>query len=104
MFAIGQEIIAIRDHVKGKFKKGETFIVKSTEQSPCSCHAFLVDVGIKSKALNTPNCSDCNRQFYFPDNRHWFSNRHFAPVVKNFAELVIKSLEKEKIEEEILIN
>lgn len=94
MFSPGQEIVAIRNHPNGVFKKGEIFMIRDVQPGVCKCHDFLIDIGYPFTG-NTIQCV-CGIYHNVIYSSWWFSNRHFAlidsiegeAVLEEFGELV----------------
>lgn len=77
---IGQDIVAIKDHIDGQFKEGETFVVKALTKAFCKCQKVLIDVGFK-KNYNTLRCGQCNTEKYVGDiTQLFYSENNFAPL------------------------
>ena len=57
---IGQEIVAIRNHSQGLFKKGDEFIIKGIKYGTCSCKVVFLDIGIVG-LNNSTLCVICGR-------------------------------------------
>lgn len=76
---IGQEIVAIEDHPKNKFKTGNIFIIKSLRSSHCVCDHILIDIGI-STPPSCSRCLICGNKESEKTLLHWFNERRFAPL------------------------
>lgn len=75
-FYISQEIVAIRDHSQGAFKKGDEFKVTSIGKSCCT---WIITIGIK--ATGVPVCTLCGK--YRKYTGEWeFRTDSFAPKVQ----------------------
>ena len=81
MFRIGQEIVAIRSHSKGVFKRGDIFLVLGVSVPPCKCFDFLVDIG-REATFKQMHCSKCDGVFEHNDTIYWFANENFVPIEK----------------------
>jgi hypothetical protein len=92
MFKAGQEVVAIRNHPDGVFKKGSIFMVRETEKSMCGCMAFIVDIGIQSKGGDL-RCVLCNGLFKNHTSIWWFANHHFVPLQSEQAERILEEAE-----------
>ena len=88
MFSPGQEIVAIRNHPDGAFKKGQIFFVIGTRQRVCTCQDFLVDIGLAS-IRNTLTCA-CSKTFSERSGKWWFTNKHFALLASKEGEAVME--------------
>lgn len=75
---IGQRIVAIQDHSKGKFKKGSEFVVHGIRDSFCKCDMYELNIGFSSDSPLI-NCRICNLTTQ-GDGIHWFSEMLFAPL------------------------
>ena len=103
MFKEGQKIIAIQNHPDNLFQKGNIFVVEDVTASKCSCHSFLVNIGMHSNPYFYHSCLICKNRFKHNDMIRWFSNTHFAPVEHAYADLLMEDLKKEKTIEELEI-
>lgn len=72
-FYIGQEVVAIRDHSQGRWRKGEEFIIQGVKKEPC-CGLITVNVGINSD-LQFVECI-CG---HITDNDFYYNSANFAP-------------------------
>ena len=94
---IGMPIVAVRNHSKGRFKKGDEFVVKGIKQGCCS---LLLDIGIKLDGEGIRwRCTCCNAAWETKDLTGWYSERNFLPLDFDISELT-KILE-EPIQEKI---
>ena len=85
---IGQEIVAIRNHRQGVFKKGDTFTIKSLRGSRCNCGGILIDIGVNARehiGLKV-SCDTC-RITYVKDNIWWMHESNFYPIDFDISEL-----------------
>jgi hypothetical protein len=55
---IGQDIVAVRDHSQGIFKRGDEFKIKGLKQAPCNCKHIDIDVGFGSQG-DFNECAGC---------------------------------------------
>ena len=78
---IGQDIVAVRDHGQGAFKRGDEFKIKGLTSSFCKCDAVQIDIGINPLANHSDysRCKICDTRTYSP-KIWWFSERNFAPL------------------------
>lgn len=76
-FRIGQKVVAIRDHSKGVFKKGDVFTVLNCRVKECLCKSLEVDIGIKSHRYN--RCLICKSDLV-TSSIWWFDEASFAPL------------------------
>ena len=83
---IGQNIVAIVDHSKGKFKDGDSFVIKSLLEGVCNCpnKKILIDVGLVANGGKS-KCITCNVVV----SGCWFADSCFAPLDElcNISEL-----------------
>lgn len=93
-YTIGDDIVAIKDHSQGLFKKGDTFPCKALKNGPCGCGAILVDIG-KISSTNICRCNKCNLTYI--DLYNYFVNAlMFKKLEFDISELT-EILEKENI-------
>lgn len=83
-FFIGQEIVAIVDHLQGVFKKGDEFKVISTKRSTCKCKKPLINIGIAAHTYIY--CCKC-LEVHSDEGIWYFDASSFAPKHK-FGEFV----------------
>ncbi len=77
-FYVGQEVVAIKDHPEGRFKKGQEFKIQGIRQSCCT---IQVNIGIKYDFKNYNGysiCSKCMSQTK-SDGYSWYNQMSFAP-------------------------
>lgn len=94
---IGQEIVAIKNHVDGEFKIGDTFIVRGLRSSVCKCKSIDIDISKSPHPKykrGVARCSKCNTVFNDSDEIYWFSQYSFAPL----DELMAEQIEELKLE------
>jgi len=96
MFYIGQEVVCINN--KGfryptSLKQGGKYIIQGIQKT---CHAIIVNVGIKRTRGSGINCATCNRQVT-TDEFHWFNSNRFAPIesIPASHEIAVKKLIEE---------
>jgi len=81
-FYIGQEIVAIRDHSQGVFKKGDEFRITSISKASCSCKGkWLVTIGIP-KTSSLAKCHFCYTILEITGSEWVFGSLNFAPKFK----------------------
>ena len=78
---IGQDIVAIKDHTGGLFKRGDEFKIKGLCESPCKCKsrikgAILIDIGYTDSRYSGTQCISCG----LVHNEFWFREYRFAPL------------------------
>lgn len=76
---IGQPIVAIKNHQKGRFKKGEEFTTKGLTQKQCCDKIILIDIGFGIDTV----CSICGRSNGFAG----YGSDLFAPLDVDISEL-----------------
>lgn len=83
---IGQEIVCIKTHRQGVFKKGEVYFIKGIIER-CSC-GILFDIGFKAKTYIGKNvrCHDCGG-IYLKSSIWYFDSTSFAPLDFDISEL-----------------
>lgn len=91
---IGQPIVAIRNHTKGKFKKGDEFTIKGLRTSNCYCPETEIDIGFL-KEFNISSCPSCKKEWVENTNQSWFSEKSFAPLDVDISELTEILTQKE---------
>lgn len=91
---IGQEIVCIKTHTQGVFKKGETYTIKGIIER-CGC-GVLLDIGFKATNYIGENvkCPDCGG-IYLKSSIWYFKSTSFAPIDFDISELT-DILEKPK--------
>lgn len=71
-FYVGQEVVAIRDHSKGAFKKGDEFVIQGVKKG-CCC--LELNVGIKTNH-SLMKCRYCGK---ITANDNYYQASSFAP-------------------------
>lgn len=99
MFYIGQEVVAIKDHSQGLFKKGDEFIIKDLQKADCKCSHYIVDIGMTTYA-EYGHCGQCNTSISIKNNTAWFNDICFAPKI-DLSEFTSESL-IEELEQELV--
>ena len=87
-FHIGQDIVALKDHSQGAYKKDDVFTVKGLMESFCNCGGVLVDIGLTKKKYFM-RCKKCMYRVENNTNSKWFMANNFAPLdsLTNIEEL-----------------
>jgi len=85
-WCIGQPIVAIRNHDKGRFKKGDEFTINGLKKSFCKCGGVNIDIGFAANSTNI-KCNKCNVIQHLSDNINWMHERSFAPLDQDISEL-----------------
>ncbi len=78
-FKIGQEVVAIKDHIKGRFKKGQIFQIEGLQASKCSCGHVLLNIGLP-RIYTHSGCKVCNYVYHNDSSYMWFNYSNFAPL------------------------
>jgi len=78
---IGQDIVAVRDHIDGEYKAGDEFKIKGLCESPCKCKsrikgAILIDIGYTDSRYSGTRCLTCG----LVHDKFWFREYCFAPL------------------------
>lgn len=82
---IGQRIVAIRNHSKGRFKVGDEFVIKGLQSSACKCNEVEIDIGHKHNYSGDKYefvCPDCNQPYPITSFTQWYSETNFSPLDK----------------------
>lgn len=77
---IGQEIVAIKDHSQGMFKKNDVFVINNLRTSYCKCGHILIDIGIFAIVSPTNYCTTCDTLSNTTSKIYWFNEVCFAPL------------------------
>ena len=77
---IGQDIVAINNHVSGNFKRGDEFKIKALRDSSCKCNDIEIDIGIRVDGYDITCCRVCSTDILEKTTIWWFSDRNFAPL------------------------
>jgi hypothetical protein len=88
---VGQEIVAIRDHSQGLFKKGDEFTIKGIRDPYCPCKGLLIDVGLIRNGVTV--CGRCKIVDTIGGN--WFRETNFVPKEPEMSELTVEALLEE---------
>ena len=89
-FKIGQRVVAIRDHSKGEYKKGDEFIVEGFDCCPgCGLPCLFLD---SKRRATESSCNICRTVEF--DVRESYGERNFAPL-QSFGEQIEESISKE---------
>jgi hypothetical protein len=92
-FKVGQQVVAIKDHSRKIFLKGQVFEVLAISNNPC-CSREVLHIGFSaSKTL----CTACNNA-YKSSNIWWIHSSLFVPVEEQFQAISFtKVLEQELV-------
>lgn len=97
-FYIGQEIVAIKDHSQGAFKKGDEFIVTDCYRNNCKCKMWGVTIGI-NHTTSSHNCTACNTYNLTNLSKEWFFNvTCFAPKIQLSEFVSLKQFSEQQLE------
>ncbi len=93
-FYINQEVVAIRDHSQGKFKKGDEFIVRAIgKERWCKCrNGWYVDVGKTQLSELGFTCTVCGHIIYAKSLSVLYAASSFAPKLEIHAFISMKEL------------
>jgi len=72
-FYVGQEVVAIRDHSQGIFKKGQEFVIRGIKKGCCGID---LDIGM-NESVYISVC-DCGRET-IEHGCLWFNSNRFSP-------------------------
>lgn len=76
---IGQDIVAIKDHSDGSFKRGDEFKIHRLTETPCKCGgSVMIDIGYFNPNFIGTQCDKCG--FYFGNGQFVFYESNFAPL------------------------
>jgi len=75
-FYVGQEVVAIKDHSQGRFKKGQEFVILGIKKG-CKHYPLLIDIGVKESVMYESHCNECSHKIF--DNILWFCASCFTP-------------------------
>ena len=76
---IGQDIVAVRDHSNGRFKRGDEFKIKGLKEGLCACGDngnILIDIGLNDPKLKGTRCFKCG----ISSNGFWYKEGWFTPL------------------------
>ncbi len=77
---IGKDVVAIKSHSEGYFKKGDIFLCKRIKESACIHHPFLIDIGIEKLFMGNCKCGTCGASIKDIDFSAWFSINNFRAL------------------------
>jgi hypothetical protein len=80
--SVGCEVAAVRNHRKGYFKIGDTFVVKGVD-TLCACPKKWVDVGV-AQTKSSIKCKKCGQKIKNDTGAMWFSESYFKPLDTDF--------------------
>jgi len=85
-FFVGQEVVAIKDHSQGNFKKGNEFVIRGIKEDCC---LITLDVGIKTDKTFM-NCRFCGNR---KENDNYYDSNCFSPK-QELSQLTYDELQK----------
>jgi hypothetical protein len=85
-FFVGQEVVAIKDHSQGTFKKGNEFVIRGIKEDCC---LITLDVGIRT-GKGFMNCRFCGNR---KENDDYFDSNCFSPK-QELSQLTYDELQK----------
>ena len=79
---IGQDIVAVKDHSAGRFKRGDEFKVLGLKRCSCKCRGVEIDIGhtIKRDLSCIFYCDSCFETEKLTSNTQWYLECSFAPL------------------------
>lgn len=101
-YTIGDDIVAIKDHSKGLYKKGQIFVCKAMQIEPCKCKELTIDIGMVDERLMKESPNSCILHCYICGEvtpyTHiiWLAATSFKKLDFDISELT-NILEKEKV-------
>lgn len=93
-FFVGQEVVAIKDHSQGNFKKGNEFVILGIKEDCC---LITLDVGIRT-GKGFMNCRFCGNR---KENDNYYDSNCFSPK-QELSQLTYDELQKWFKKEEVL--
>lgn len=78
---IGIRVIALKDHPKGIFFKGQIFTITDIAMFTCSCMGEFIIICFGQPLINKDRscCAKCHTFCYYNDY-YWFDARRFKPL------------------------
>jgi hypothetical protein len=99
-YRAGDDIVAIKDHSQGIYKKGDVFTAISLQRNGCRC-IILVDIGLKSDRPYT-KCPVCGMNDEKTDNIWWVEARAFRRLLSRSEEEDLADVLAEVFQEELI--
>ena len=96
----GDDIVAIKDHSQGIYKKGDVFTAEAMKRNSCGC-IILVDIGLKSDRPFT-QCPVCRTNDEKTDNIWWVEARAFRKLLSRSEEEDLADVLAEVFSEELI--
>ena len=100
-YRAGDDIVAIKDHSQGIYKKGDVFTAHELKRNSCGC-IILVDIGLKSDRRFT-QCPVCEMRDEKTDKIWWVDARSFRRLLSRSEEADLAEV-LEQVLSEPLIN
>jgi len=77
---VGKDVVAIRDHSQGVFKRGQIFTCLGIRQSACVCKHLQINIGASAhnSVYHMPN--GCGESTGKCDGVHWFKLVNFRAL------------------------
>jgi hypothetical protein len=99
-YRAGDDIVAIKDHSQGIFKKGDVFTAVAMQRNSCGCN-LVVDIGLKSDRPFT-KCPVCGMNDEKTDNIWWVSAILFRRLLTRSEEEDLADVLAEVFSEELI--
>lgn len=85
MFKVGQQVIALKDHRQGFFKKDDVFTI--IDIRVCCTHSPpVLNVGLKNRTKFPSSCEICD-SYVDNENYLYFDPCHFAPIESQYKQI-----------------
>lgn len=75
---VGKDVVAIRDHNQGQFKKGDIFPCIGLRPSKCKCPRPEINIGLRT-TLKEQYCPICLVEWK-SEPFWWFDTKHFRAL------------------------
>lgn len=93
-FEVGKEVVAIKDHHQGPFKKGDTFMLNAIRKGCCSYCSLQLDVGIIDESYDDyTQCDSCGN--ILNEKKWWFNSKYFVHLDDISISELIEVLQEE---------
>lgn len=98
MIQVGKDVVAIKDHSHGDYKKGQIFPCLGIRPSFCKCPEPEINIGLKDLPGHV-NCTICGIGPYDSSPIQWYSTISFKALddITPSIEEIIKQLEPELV-------
>lgn len=80
---IGQDIVAVRDHSAGHFKRGDEFKIMALKNCSCNCNQICIDIGRTHNLTSAHGqfyCKWCKATYPIVDKIQWYLEECFQPL------------------------